>query len=324
MFSGKRSTDMRSLLSMSGLIVTLLLLLTIALYAFATRQSLLPRPVTHSTSAAPLVLCKTPPHTLGDSSGSLLSGGLKRTFLLHLAPSYGTQPQALLIVYHGYSWTSQVMANTTHMAQEADKAGFVVVFPQGVDTPPSWNAGVGAYGPTGDADDVQFTRDLINYFEQNYCIDAHRIYVNGFSLGGGMAYRVACALADTIAAVATISGAYYPIPGGCQPSRPLPVLEIHGAADTLAPYAGNPTLHMAAVKDYLDGWLTRDMCNGTHTVFFNQGDVTATAWTHCAPGVSVVHYRISDGGHVWPGSPGATHVIDGSSVVWDFLSKYRL
>jgi polyhydroxybutyrate depolymerase len=316
------------LVSLGGISLSVIILVSVVAYAIAMRQHLLPRG-TISIAVPGLQVpvqktCTTPSYPLGDSTGSLLSGGLKRTFLVHLAPDYGIQPQPLVILYHGYSWTSQIMEHNTNMDAEADKAGFVLVYPQGVDQPPSWNAGVGAYGPTGDADDVQFTRDMLSYFEKHYCVDAHRVYIAGFSLGGGMAYRIACTLTDQIAAVATVSGAYYPIPGGCQPSRPLPVVEIHGQADNLAPYDGNPALRMAAVQDYLNGWLARDHCTATHDVFFQQGDVTATEWTHCAPNVAVVHYVVSDGGHTWPGTPHTTHVIDANVVLWQFFSHYTV
>lgn len=321
----KRSSDIHHALSISGLIFSSLLLLSIAIYAFNARQALLSHgSILPSLPIRPLVTCKTPAHTLGDMTDTLLSGGLKRTFLVHLAPSYGVQPQALVIAYHGYSWAAVAMERTTNMSAEADKAGFIVIYPQGVDQPPSWNAGVGAYGPTGDADDIQFTSDMLSYMEQNYCVDTHHVYATGFSLGGGMAYRVACALTDKFAAVGTVSGAYYPIPGGCSASRPIPIMEIHGAADTQAPYNGNPNLRMAAVNDYLNGWLARDKCADTHDVFFQQGDITATEWTHCTPGVEVVHYRVSDGGHSWPGSPNTTHVIDATTVLWEFFNKYSL
>src|SRR5581483_4975363 len=265
---------------------------------------------------------KTPHHDAGDSTGTITSAGLKRTFLVHLAPSYGKRPQPLVINYHGYSWTAQIMEHNSQMDTEADRAGFVLVYPQGVDSPPSWNAGVGSFGPTGDADDIQFTRDLLSYLEQTYCVDTHRVYIAGFSLGGGMAYRIACTLTDRIAAIATVSGAYYAIPGGCQPSRPIPVLEIHGAADNEAPYNGNPGVGMAAVQDYLNGWLSRDKCDGSAQAFFQKGDVTGTQWTHCADGVIVLHYRIRDGGHTWPGTPNTTHVIDGGVVLWQFFSQF--
>src|SRR5579863_8306417 len=111
------------------------------------------------TSTLPAITCKTPEHAAGDSDVSLVSAGVKRTFILHLPPSYGRQPQPLVISYHGYTFTAARMAHYTNMAAEADKAGFMLVYPQGLDSPPSWNAGIN----TGDADDVQFTRDLISF-----------------------------------------------------------------------------------------------------------------------------------------------------------------
>lgn len=275
-----------------------------------------------ATPTLPPVTCKTPMHPTGDSTVTMPSAGLQRTLLIHLAPTYGRQPQALIILYHGYSMTVQAMESTSGMNAEADKAGFIVVYPQGVDAPPSWNAGVGAYGPTGDADDIQFTRDMLTYMKHNYCVDTHHVYLSGFSLGGGMAYRLACTLTDQIAAVATVSGAYYPLPEGCHPSRPLPVMEIHGAADPSAPYIGNPNLRMASVQDYLNGWTIRDQCTGNPTTFFQQGDVTGIEWTHCADDTIVRHYRISDGVHSWPGSPRTTTVINGDVVIWKFLSQF--
>src|SRR5262249_33175233 len=47
-------------------------------------------------TAAPIT-CKTPQHSTGNSTQTIPSGGLDRTFLLHLAPSYGRQPQPLIM-----------------------------------------------------------------------------------------------------------------------------------------------------------------------------------------------------------------------------------
>ena len=323
----------RHLIGLAGMGLSLLILLSVVFYVYASYRNTTTGKGSHVPGSSsslqtvptqPPVTCKTPRHTSGDTTETISSGGLKRTFLVHLASSYGKQPQALVLLYHGYSWTSHIMEQNTAMDKEADKAGFVLVYPQGVDSPPSWNAGVGAYGPTGDADDIQFTRDMLQSIEQNYCVDTHRVYVSGFSLGGGMAYRLACTLSDKLAAVATVSGAYYPTPEGCHPTRPLPILEIHGFADPLAPYAGNANTRMGAVQSYLNGWLGRNQCSGEPETFFQQGDVTGLQWTKCARGIIVRHYRISDGLHTWPGSPGTTHVIDANVVIWSFFSKFSL
>lgn len=284
---------------------------------------------TQSTPVPPP--CSTPSHPLGDSTLSITSGGMRRTFIVHLPPSYSNN-QTLPIVfnYHGYARTAADMATYTNMGALADKENFIVVFPQGEDNPPSWNAGIGAFGPTGSADDVQFTRDMLGFLEKNYCVDTHRVYATGYSIGGSMAYRVACALSQQIAGLATVEGAFYHAPGGCQPSRPIPVLEIHGQADTLAPYDGDPGRLLAAVSVFLNVWFTLDKCNSNVSkTVFQQGDVTGIEWPNCADGTVVEHYRISDGGHVWPGAAPrpslgfTTHTIDANVVVWNFFKQFH-
>src|SRR5216683_3258805 len=333
-FDHKPSHRVRRVVALAGVGIALVMILGVIVYS--ARAGIVPGishlSTTPGKGAANSIqahnLCNTPSHPAGDSNASIRSGGWVRTFIVYLAPSYGNQPQALVINYHGYDNTAQRTAQHTNMGAEADKAGFILVFPQGVDSPPSWNAGIGTLGPTGDADDVQFTRDLISYFERNYCVDAHRIYITGYSLGGGMAYRIACAFSDQIAAFATVEGAFYRIPGGCNPSRPIPVLEIHGQADQFAPYDGNTSMGMAAVQTYLNFWLAHDNCNLSSKVIFQKADVTGLEWSHCANGTVIEHYRISDGGHVWPGSNPTlgigynSHTIDASLVIWNFLSQF--
>jgi polyhydroxybutyrate depolymerase len=317
-----------------GILISIGLLLSVAIYAYDLHLSPLTRIKTiingpPTSTSTPIVTCKTPYHDPGDSTASIISGGIQRTMLIHLAPSYGIQPQALVVNYHGYNFTAQHMARYSNMATEANMADFILVFPEGVDSPPSWNAGLGAQGPTGSADDVQFTRDMLKYLEKDYCVDVHRVYVTGFSLGGGMAYRIACTLSDQIAAIATVAGAFYHAPGGCQPSRPIPVLEIHGQADQDAPYNGNPAMGMAAVQVYLNVWLGHDQCSGSSQVIFKQADVTGMEWKQCADNTVVIHYRISDGGHTWPGGGSitslgyTTHTIDANVVIWKFFSQYK-
>jgi poly(3-hydroxybutyrate) depolymerase len=70
--------------------------------------------------------CHTPPHKIGDETLSIQSGGLNRTFIVHLAPSYGNLPQALVITFHGYQNTALRTAQRTNMGIEADRAGFIL------------------------------------------------------------------------------------------------------------------------------------------------------------------------------------------------------
>jgi polyhydroxybutyrate depolymerase len=317
----------RRLIGIGGIVLALLLLPGIMIYATgivwgqdiaSTGQQLFSVIQHRSTPTPTPPLCTAPIRSAGKNTITLTSGGLQRTFLLHLPPSYGKYQQPLVIGYHGYSWTARTMEHNTGLDAEADKEGFILASPQGLDSPSTWNAGAGAYGPTGDANDIQFTQDILTYLKKNYCVNPARIYLTGFSLGGGMVYRLACTLSTEITAIATVSGAYYPF-GACKPARPLPILEIHGGADDQAPYAGNPSRLMIGVDAYLKVWLTQDRCTQkAGHVFLKRGDVTGTEWTQCARGVEVAHYRANDGGHSW--SPSKS--LNTNEAVWQFLSRF--
>jgi polyhydroxybutyrate depolymerase len=261
------------------------------------------------------------------------SDGERRSFVIYVPTGY-KQSLPLVLNYHGYDNTATNMAAYTDMGVEADKENFLIVFPQGdpdnASPPkPSWNAGIGDAGPTGTADDVQFTRDIISYVETHYCIDAHRIYATGYSIGGSMAYRVACDLSNQIAAFSSVEGAFYHIPGGCQASRPIPFLEIHSLVDPLAPYDGEGA--KLPVQTILNLWFSIDQCNTSdQQTIFQQADVTGYEWPSCANGTVVEQYQISDGGHVWPGSATpqpslgyTTQTIDANTVIWNFFSQFH-
>jgi polyhydroxybutyrate depolymerase len=94
----------------------------------------------------------------------------------------------------------------------------------------------------------------------------------GFSAGGGVVALAACALAGRIASAAIVAGALYTEPGECRPSRPVPVLAIHGTNDEVVADGGRrPTvewpLAMLPMPAWLGEWATRDGCPGDAAVF---------------------------------------------------------
>lgn len=342
-FHHNREYRLRRLLAWICLAFSLLMILGVAIYSFKSgilpgfsggsgQPISLPGFIQHNDSP-----CSTA-HAAGDSTIEIISDKIKRRFILHLPPGYGKQPLPLVINYHGYDNTAVNFEHYTNMAAEADRANFMVVFPQGeldnnVPQPkPSWNAGIGPGGPTGLTDDVQFTRDIFSYIHKNYCVDSHRIYATGYSIGASMAYRIACSLSTQIAAFATVEGAFYHIPpNGCQASRPVPLLEIHSVVDPLAPYNGDTNRKLVSVPDFLNLWFAINQCNANNSqTIFQKSDVTAYKWSRCANGIVVEHYKITDGGHVWPGSPipmpalgFTTHTIDANVVIWNFFSGFK-
>ena len=55
-------------------------------------------------------------------------------------------------------------------------------------------------------DDIGLTRAIIAEADSRLCLDGKRIFVTGFSNGGFMSHRIACELADLVAAIAPVSG----------------------------------------------------------------------------------------------------------------------
>jgi len=272
------------------------------------------------------------PVTAGSSTRErILSGGRTRTFLLHLPSGYaGSGGLPLVLVFHGATdrpptRVLEDMERVTGLSALADREAFIVAYPLATTT----KAGRTAWGigdPTGPGvDDVAFVTDLIDHLIATLCVAPDRIYATGFSSGGGMTGLLACRAADRIAAFAAVSGAFYRTPVACAPARPVPILEFHGTSDTV-PYDGGPhrRTSLPSIPQWLQGWADRDGCTRGPTVFFSMVDVVAEHWTGCDGASTVVHYRILNGKHTWPGQPGATQTIDATTLIWAFLSTHRL
>ena len=143
----------------------------------------------------------------------------------------------LVIVLHGAIQGNASAERMSGMSALADKEKFVAVYPQGTSmmgNAPTWNAGnCCGYAQQKNVDDIAFLRALIGKLEKDYSIDAKRIYVTGISNGGMMSFRVACEMADVVAAVAPVEGAQNV---DCKPSAPVSVIVFHGTADRLVPF----------------------------------------------------------------------------------------
>jgi polyhydroxybutyrate depolymerase len=258
----------------------------------------------------------------------VISGGeTERAYRVHLPVRY-TPDRAvpLVLAFHGYTGTDAGMEAMSGLSTLADEQGFVAVYPQGVSDytrQPFWaSVGRGDYG----VDDVRFVGDLLDALERTYCIDPARIYATGFSNGGAMVGRLACRLSDRIAAFAPVSGNFIEPDEGCRPSRPVPILEIHGTADRVVSYYGvpesiNPRWPLPSILQWLRGWAARDGCAPEPTTFLDDGAVTGLAWPGCAGGGAVIHYRLEGGGHEWPTQIGGRST---AGLLWDFFLAHPL
>ncbi len=268
-----------------------------------------------------------PPAALaaGDHTIQVMHAGLKRTALVHIPASLDLEaPAPLVLNFHGLTSNSDQQVFFSGMNPKADAAGFIVVYPQGVQS--SWNAGA-CCGAAIDQniDDVGFVRALVAQLALTLCIDERRIYATGMSNGGFMSHRLACEAADLFAAVAPVSA----VNGmdSCSPSRPVPVMMFNGTLDPLVAYNGGG-LFGSAEQTFTD-WSARDLCDDAPKPGKSNGAASCLQHDICDAEVSVVFCTFEGMGHCWPGNAfcplgAASTDLSANDEMWTFFSQYTL
>jgi polyhydroxybutyrate depolymerase len=295
------------------------------LVAAACAATVLTTPV---AAASPAHGCRTAPQPPGTSQlHELASGGLLRTYQLHLPQDYQRKRDwPLIVAYHGRGNTGE----GTELFSKLSELPAIVAYPNGVigtgdGDRQAWQGA--PYAAPG-VDDVAFTRDLLDELSSTLCVDEHRVYATGKSNGAGFVGILGCVLADRFAAIAPIAGAFYPNGIDCHPARPMPVIDFHGTADATIPYQGDPDRGLPAIPDWVTAWAARDRCHIRLHDRTIGSDVTVSRWVGCAHGVAVTHVAVTDGGHTWPGADSysgggyTTQTIEAHEVLWQFVRRY--
>jgi polyhydroxybutyrate depolymerase len=227
---------------------------------------------------------------------------------------------ALVFNLHGLGSDLAQQSTLSDMSTKADEAGFIVVYPQAGAS--VWNISAGEIGDI----DVTFFREMIVYLEKKLSIDPARIYVTGFSNGGGMAHRLACDLSDRIAAIAPVAGAHLP-DQPCNPERPVPVVAIHGAADRMAPYVNEKLGH--DIPQWAADWAARNGCEPEPSIQ-EHASISVKTWGNCNANATVTIYLLEGVGHTWPGSPIGnlwgpnTQDFATNDVIWEFFQEHPM
>ncbi len=230
-----------------------------------------------------------------------------REYRLHIPTGYdGSRPVPLLFVFHGSSASAAVIERETGFDDIADSLGFIVVYPEGLHR--GWNIGECCrYAYMERVREIAFVQRMIDHLEAGLDIDPSRVFATGYSDGGTLSMLLACRLSGRIAAVASVSGTLFnPLPP-CLVTRPVPVVIVHGTADSHIPYLGQrgATADVRAQHATLSApqltqfWVDRDDCDATPATM-QSGRVIRKAYS-CPQGAQVLFYAIEGGEHGWPG-----------------------
>jgi polyhydroxybutyrate depolymerase len=278
-----------------------------------------------------------------DAAQTITHGGQERTYRVYVPPSYdGKKPVALVLVLHGGGGAGRSMIGLAKFNELADRHGFVVAYPDGLFR--RWNDGrqSGAI-ESKRVDDVGFLSALMDQLGRDYRIDAKRVYSTGISNGGFMSQRLACDLADKIAAVAVVAATMgRNLSAQCKPARPVSVLLLHGTEDPLVPYEGGRVQvrgggAILSAPAAVQRWVELDGCNGQpkkDALPDTAADETRTRreiYSGCREGSEVVFLAVEGGGHTWPGGAQylpvrrigrASRDFHASEVIWQFFSAH--
>lgn len=184
--------------------------------------------------------------------------------------------------------------------------------------------------------DVRFISELIDTLRASYDIDTTRIYADGLSNGGGMAFVLSCTLSDRIAAVGVVAPAIFLPWSSCTGRRTVPMIAFHGTADRATRYHGGKSWvapdPFPDIPNWVATWAGKNRCGRDPVQSAVAVDVTRRAYTNCAGGADVMFYTIQGGGHTWPGGGRGpewfvgttTNSVDASSLMWAFFREHPL
>ncbi len=263
-------------------------------------------------------------------TGSFVFEGRTRDYLVFLPQNYyGTAKMPVVFHLHGAGGDNQMQLDYTQMNIVADTAGFIVVYPNGINR--MWRV--------GSTIDVGFISALIDTLDRHYSIDLERIYACGFSSGGFMSCKLACQLSHKITAIATVAGGIVEEDANNnEVHRPMPVLSIHGTADPRVPYdTGRPDLNLWSAEQTVKFWADFNLCSELDTISIADLDtidgctvekITYGNGTHNS---RVLFYKIIGGGHTWPdaafglvGNGRTNKDINANTEIWNFFKDYKL
>jgi len=251
------------------------------------------------------------------------SGGLERTYALHVPPGCsGARPCPLIVAFHG-AGGSHRFAEGVGLYRAADRGGFVVAAPDGVGG--DWALGCGGctLADRAGIDDVRLTATLVAHLTERLPIDPARVYATGRSDGASFTYRLACNY--PLAGAAVVAGSLFD-PAGCKPPRLMPLIAFHGRADTVVSYVQGA---LSAQKwASFDGCVTEPVPTELPDRVSDGTTVTRYDFPDCREGTEVSFFAVAGGGHNWPGSPTAetaglqTQDIQASEEIVDFFARH--
>ena len=183
--------------------------------------------------------CGKAPSRAGASPRHVTALGHDRSFTLVVPEGYSPQvPYPLVFVLHG-GGGGAAGARTQTDLEKVSGGRAIFVYPEAATG--TWNLDA----PTSSNGDVALFDAILLVAHNTLCVDAHRVFVTGFSNGAYMANQLACKRGERIRAVVThagggpyeTSGTYDATGHLVCPGKAVASLVVHGSRDGTVPPA---------------------------------------------------------------------------------------
>ncbi len=262
---------------------------------------------------------------LGTKIGSLEHSGINIGYRIHIPPSYqGKKPLPIVFVLQPYIKESIDMEIYTGMTELADQEGFVVVYPER--GPGGWN-----WKPnSGSFDHVGFIKRMLEKIQSEIKLNNSQVFAVGFMDGGNMAYSLASAMPDKIAAIGVVLGETY----GEQKykqifSIPKPIFPISMVIfQTKKDSKGYPDVFEKHFFNPIPSWVLSDgFPKNPKKIVKQNGKIIKQIWNNAQKNMEVDLYTITSGNQDWPGAKFShfgepVNEISATSVIWEFFKKH--
>ncbi len=298
--------------------------------------------------------------------------GVDRQFVVYRPESIELDAEVpVVFMFHGSGGTGEKMYNTTSWKAQADAEGFMVVYPTALKFhvfsdekvvngqvktdvavyQTKWNS----YELPGLLDekfpdqelhdDVAFTREIVDFVNENYATDESRFYATGFSNGGQFTARLAIETTDVFSAFA-------PTGAGSIPDQILAAAEAQAETKSELIFTARPVMQMIGERDpklthaagveafsmdesaaaegnpiqdrYISNYLTLE---GLTDEYVYERTDRVSHFTFDQPvdpqSDSAYHMLIVENmGHQYPN--GTNYPIDAADIFWTFFQEYSL
>ena len=165
---------------------------------------------------------------------TIMVGGKARTYNLQVPDNYDTnKPYRLIFAIHWLNGTAKNVTDGKYYGLlPLSESSTIFVAPQGINN--GWSDT--GRSKTKGGQDVDLVQALFEEVKNTLCIDATRVFSEGFSMGGSMSYALACAMGASLRGVAVHSGG--PMSGCVDHTTPVAYFMTHGTKDSVCTYPG--------------------------------------------------------------------------------------